>query len=351
MIQNSGGSAPYIYTSTRLRVRKSKLLTPAEYHRMLNMGLSEITRFIGETEYQKEVEELGTSFAGVDLIETALSWNLAKEYQRVIDMTHGPLKEFTRTYLERWDIYNVLTILRGKSQGFSEGKIKEVLIPAGSLNRTILDRLLVEETGERVVDSLKNWHLYPVLQSHAQTAIASGSFSEVENDLYRKFYADLLKIGNTSVTGADQFMKFVKLEIDTLNIKTIFRMQADMVSKASRDLFIPGASLTLDELEQIAGLSSIDEIIDSLAAKIRSDSLLQALDGLRGEKTLNEINIELTKAQLSQMERLSRINPFSIHPVLVYLEKKKHEVANLRALARGKESQLSGDVIERYLVI
>jgi V/A-type H+-transporting ATPase subunit C len=318
---------------------------------MLNMGLSEITRFIGETEYQKEVEELGTSFSGVDLIEIALSWNLAKEYQRVIDMTHGPLKQFTKTYLERWDIYNVLTILRGKSQGFSEGKIKEVLIPAGSLDQRTLDRLLTEETGERVVDGLKGWHLYPVLQSDAATALSSGSFAEVENDLYKKFYADLLQIGKKGVTGAHLFVKFIKLEVDTLNIKTIFRMQADAVSKASRDLFIPGASLTLDELEQISGLSSADEIIDSLSAKIRNEPLLEALDGLRGEKTLNEINIELTKAQLNQMERLSRIHPFSIHPVLVYLEKKKYEVANLRALARGKESQLSGDVIERYLVI
>jgi len=351
MTQNSSGPALYIYTSTRLRVRKSKLLTPAEYHRMLNMGLSEITRFIGETEYQKEVEELGASFAGVDLIEIALSWNLAKEYQRVIDMAPGDLKLFTKTYLERWDIYNVLTILRGKSQGFSEGKIKEVLIPAGSLNRTMLDRLLTEETCERVVDGLKDWHLYPVLQADTATAVSSGSFSQMEDDLYKAFYAGLLRIGRKGVSGAFQFVKFVKLDIDILNIKTIFRMHADAVSKASRDLFIPGASLTLDELEQISGLSSTSEIIDSLSAHIKNEPLLAALDDLRGEKTLNEINIELTKAKLDQMERLSRINPFSIHPVLVYLEKKKYEIANLRALARGKESQLSGDVIERYLVI
>ena len=350
MVQNSSSQALYIYTSTRLRVRKSKLLTPVEYHRMLNMGLSEIIRFIGETEYQKEVEELGTSFSGVDLIELALSWNLAKEYQRVIDMAPGTLKHFAKTYLERWDIYNVLTILRGKNQGLKEGKIKEVLIPAGSLNKTMLDRLLTEDTGEQVIDGLKHWHLYPVLQSHA-AELSSGSLAQMENDLYKKFYADLLQIGTQGVSGAVQFLKFVKLEIDTLNIKTIFRMQADTVSKATRDLFIPGASLTLDELEQISGLSSTNEIIDALSARIHSKPLLAALEELREKKTLNEINIELTKAQLDQMERLSRINPFSIHPVLVYLEKKKHEVANLRALARGKESQLSGDVIERYLVI
>ena len=123
MVQNTGGAAPYIYVSTRLRVRKAKLLAPEEYQRMLNMSLPEIIRLIGETEYQKEVDELGTSFEGIDLIEVALSWNLAKEYQRVIDLAPGALKEFTMAYLRRWDIYNVLTILRGKMQGLKEGKI------------------------------------------------------------------------------------------------------------------------------------------------------------------------------------------------------------------------------------
>ena len=63
------------------------------------------------------------------------------------------------------------------------------------------------------------------------------------------------------------------------------------------------------------------------------------------------MDAELTKTQLDRMEQLSKINPFSIHPILVYLEKKKYEVFNLRAIARGKESRLSGETIAKYLVI
>ena len=40
---------------------------------MLNMSLPEITRIIGETEYKQEIDELGTTFKGIDLIEVALS--------------------------------------------------------------------------------------------------------------------------------------------------------------------------------------------------------------------------------------------------------------------------------------
>ena len=54
---------------------------------------------------------------------------------------------------------------------------------------------------------------------------------------------------------------------------------------------------------------------------------------------------------MEQMEKLSKRNPFSIHPILVYLEKKKYEVFNLRALARGKESKLPSEMIGKYLVM
>ncbi len=351
MVQNSGGPAPYIYVSTRLRVRKAKLLPPEEYNRMLNMSLPEIIRLIGETEYQKEVDELGTAFEGIDLIEVALSWNLAKEYQRVIELAPGSLKEFTMAYLRRWDIYNILTILRGKMQGMKEGKIKEVLIPAGSLDRTILDRVLTEENCERVADALKSWKMYPTLAAELSEGCAIGSFAKLENELYKRLYADLLQIARRGVKGGNQFLKFVQLEIDVKNIKTLFRMRSDGYEEDAREFFIPGATFTPEELQQMNQMATRNEVIDALLARIKAKAIQVALEDLRTEKPEQEVDAELTKTQLDHMEQLSKINPFSIHPILVYLEKKKYEVFNLRAIARGKESRLPNDTIAKYLVI
>ncbi len=351
MVQNSGGPAPYIYVSTRLRVRKAKLLPPEEYQRMLNMSLPEIIRLIGETEYQKEVDELGTSFEGIDLIEVALSWNLAKEYQRVIDLAPGALKEFTMAYLRRWDIYNVLTILRGKMQGMKEGKIKEVLIPAGSLDRSTLDRILKEDSCERVADALKTWKMYPTIAAEISDGCAIGSFSKLENELYKRLYADLLQVARKGIKGGDQFLKFVQLEIDVKNIKTLFRMRGDGYEEDAREFFISGATFTAEELQAMNQMTNRNEVIDSLLAKIKGKSIQNALEDLRTERSEQEVDAELTRTQLDRMEQLSKINPFSIHPILVFLEKKKYEVFNLRALSRGKESRLSSETIEKYLVI
>ena len=351
MVGMRGISAPYIYVCTRMRVRKAKLIPREEYQRMLNMGLSEITRIIGETEYKQEIDELGTTFRGIDLIEVALSWNLAKEYQKIQEITPGNLKQFTQAYLRRWDIQNVLTILRGRMQGAKTGKIKEILVPAGSLDTQALDRLLAEDTPERVIDALKGHRMYTVLAGEYPGAKESGSFARMENELYKQFYAEIIGDAGSGIKGGNLFLDFIRLEIDIKNIKTLFRLLADTVQEDAREMFIPGGVLSLQDFANLNAIRNRSEFIDMTRTIIRHRDLLTLLEELRGEKTISEIEIQLTRVQLEMMERMSKRHPISIHPILVYLEKKKYEVFNLRALARGKESKLPPEKISGYLVV
>lgn len=344
-------SAPYIYVCTRMRMRKAKLLPRDEYMRMLNMSVSEITRIIGETEYKQEIDELGTTFKGIDLIEVALSWNLAKEYQKIQEITPGNLKQFTQVYLRRWDIQNVLTILRGKMQGEKPGKIKEILIPAGSLDKIILDRMISEESSDRIIEMLKTHRMYPVLAREYPAAKESGSFSHMENELYKHLYANIIGDAKGGVKGGASFLSYIQLEIDIKNVKTLFRLHADSQNEDVRDMFIPGGSLSLLNFTSLNNIRDLNEFVDMIRANIRNDTLHALLDELKAGKSAHDIEVRLTRVQLEQMEKMSKRNPFSIHPILVYLEKKKYEVFNLRALARGKESKLPSEKIVDYLVM
>jgi len=343
--------APYIYVCTRMRVRKSKLIPREEYMRMLNMSLPEIIRVIQETEYKQEIDELGTVFKGIDLIEVALSWNLAKEYQKIQEITPGNLKEFTRAYLRRWDIQNVLTILRGKMQEENVGKIKEILIPAGSLDRVFLDRLLAEESPERIIEALKGNRMYPVISREYPAAKESGSFSRMENELYKQFFSEIISEAESGLKGGKQFLDFIRFDIDIRNIKTLFRLRADSFEEDARDMFIAGGILSDADFAHLNTIRDQGEFIELLKARIRNKFLIALLDELRGETAVRDVEVRLTRVQLEQMESISKRNPFSIHPILVYLEKKKYEVINLRALARGKESKLPSEKIAEYLVV
>jgi len=343
--------APYIYVCTRMRVRKAKLIPREEYMRMLNMSLPEITRVIQETQYRQEIDELSSVFSGIDLIEVALSWNLAKEYQKILEITPGNLKQFTQAYLRRWDIQNILTILRGRTQGEKAGKIKEILVPAGSLDRTDLDRLLAEESPERIIEALKGNRIYPLLMREYPAAKESGSFSHMENELYKQFFSEIIAEAKSGIKGGNQFLDFIRFDIDIRNIKTLFRLRRDTFEEDAREMYISGGILSSTDFADLNALQDQGEFIESLKGKIRNNLLIELLDELKTEKKIHDVETRLTRVQLEQMERISKRNPFSIHPILVYLEKKKYEVFNLRALARGKESRLPSERIAEYLVI
>ncbi|MGD0534781.1 MAG: V-type ATP synthase subunit C [Methanoregula sp.] len=344
-------SAPYIYVCTRMRIRKAKLLPKEEYMRMLNMSISEITRVISETEYKQEIDELGNTFKGIDLLEVALSWNLAKEYQRILEITPGMLKQFTRAYLRYWDIQNVLTILRGKSQGEKTGKIKEVLVPAGSLDKVVLDRLLAEDSADRVIEALKGKRLYPVLAREYPAAKETGSFARMENELYKQFYAEIIAEASGGDAGGRQFLAFIRLDIDVKNILTLFRLRVDKIQEDVKEMYIAGGTITAADFAALNTIKDYREFIDQLRVKVRTGPVLELLKDLETERPVHEIASLLVRVQMEQMEKLSKRNPFSIYPILVYLEKKKYEVFNLRALTRGKESKLPAETIGKYLVI
>lgn len=342
------GIAPYIYVSTRMRVRKAKLIPREEYLRMLNMGLPEFTRLIVELEYKREIDELSASFKGVDLIENAMSWNLAKEYQRVIALAPGEMKGFTRDYLHKWDIQNILSILRGKELGFSDGKIRAVLVPAGALDAPTLDRLVAESSVDRIVEQLPIKQLSAILSEGLETH----SFGKLENELYKYYYATLIKAARGGMKDGRPFLKYVMFEIDIKNITSVFRMRAQGGDNAAQqNIWIPGGSFKPEELERLSSVESTDEVVDSLKKKINVTVLLDALESMREKKPIYSIESALIAAQLNQMDKVSKRNPFSISPLLVYLERKKYEVSNLRAIARGKEAGLSAEILEKYLVM
>ncbi len=352
MTEVSSGSAPYIYVSTRMRVRKAKLIPREEYIRMLNMGLPEFTRLIEEMEYKREIDELSASFNGVDLIENAMSWNLAKEYQRIIALAPGEMKGFTRDYLHKWDIQNILTILRGKQLGLSDGKIKAVLVPAGALDAAALDRLVAEPTLDRVVETMPIKALAEILSEKLPAALESHSFGDIENELYKYYYATLIKAARSGMTGGLPFLKYVTFEIDVKNITNLFRIRAQAAKESdTHSVWIEGGAFKSEELERLTTVENLDEVVDSLKKKVKVAVLNDALEELREKKPVYAIENALTAAQLNQMDRMSKRNPFSISPLLVYLERKKYEVANLRALARGKQAGLSAEILEKYLVM
>ena len=119
------------------------------------------------------------------------------------------------------------------------------------LTRPVLDRLLGEENPERIIEALKGHRMYPVLAREYSLAKESGSFSRMENDLFKQFYAEIIAEAESGIKGGNLFLDFIRLEIDIKNFKTLFRLRADAFAGGCPGDDIPGGALSADRVLEL----------------------------------------------------------------------------------------------------
>ncbi len=255
------GTSNYAYLATRVRAMKSKLVPKETYPRLMNMGISEITRFIQETEYKREIDELARTYSGVDLIEHGLNRNLAETFTKLIKISEGEPNYLITEYLRNYDIWNIKTLLRGKYYNASTDEIKEALVSAGQLTYTFLSELAGKQSYSEVVSVLEGTVYYPILKEYDGT-----NLSDIENRLDKMYYTGLFNvIGKSRSKDRKLFAKFIRTEIDIKNLKTLFRLKkAGVKQDEIIDLIIDGGlELSTNNIQKLLPLS-YDDFIQAL---------------------------------------------------------------------------------------
>lgn len=62
-----GKPVKYAYITGRVRAMKTKLIPAEMYPRMMAMDVSEIARYLEETQYKDEIDALSKDYSGMDL--------------------------------------------------------------------------------------------------------------------------------------------------------------------------------------------------------------------------------------------------------------------------------------------
>ncbi|MHB8102994.1 MAG: V-type ATP synthase subunit C [Methanosarcina sp.] len=338
------GNSNYAYAVTRVRAMKSKLLPKESYPRLLNMGIDEITRFIQESEYKNDVDELAMKYSGGDLAEHALNRNLALTYDKLGRITSGELNYLITAYLKRYEIWNIKTLLRGKLYNASVEDLLEFLIAAGQFTYTFLSELASKATYQEIVEALRKTEYYPVLQQFDGTNLA-----HIENELDKVYYSNLFEaIGEPKSKDRKLIAKFVKLEVDVKNLSNLFRLKRAGVEQSDEimPLMIEGG-LELKP-EKLAPLP-YDDFVNSLQKTQYWDAISSFID--QETASLTALEGRLIRYYLESATTYSHASPISIVPVMDYIIHKNNEVNNLRIIFRGKEAGLDDNLIKDQLVV
>jgi V/A-type H+-transporting ATPase subunit C len=343
----------YEYVTARVRSRRAALFDDDDYRKLLRMGTGEIARFMEETEYETEMNALGSRYSGVDLVEYALNRNLAKHFEDLLRWSNGRLYDLIARYLRKFDAWNVKTVIRGLYSGAEREEVEDDLIRAGEFSEKRLEQLLTADSIEGVVDVLSGSMFDEDLEDAYEVYEDTGTLVALENAADRAFYETLLAGLPDMVEGDSPvglYLEFLRAEIDFRNLRNALSIARSGADLDRSEYYIDGGRLfDPDEVRGLAG--NVNQLVEHIRQSPYGDDLDEALDTLEEAENLIQFERALDAGLLEYAEKLSNRYPLSVCPVLSYVLAKEREVDNIRAIARGREAGLEPDDIEQELVM
>ncbi len=349
MFRRNRGRGNYSYTVARVKAKKSLLLKEEDYDKMLMMTVPEISRYISEAGYSKEMADLAGRLSGLILLEHATYINMAKVFSSILRSSTGELYEMVSAYLDKWDVWNLKVILRGKSYGLDADGIREDLVPAGRLSAESLDKLIALDTDEDILASFGKTTHVEIPQEIISAYKSSGNLGVIEDFLDKVHYERLIKSISLTSRPSQLFYDYVREQVDVKNFETILKLKAEGIygEQVTKYLIRGGRMIDDRTLALLANAEDIPSMVNEASQIDFGEEVKAALDA----NNVRDAVLGLRKYERQKAKKFSRLYPLSVIPVIDYMINKEYEVRNIRVIARGTESGLDRDTIKGLLVI
>ena len=347
---NRSGAGNYSYTSARVKAKKSKLLKEEDYNKMLMMSVPEISHYISDAGYSKEMADLGNRYEGLSLVEYATYANMAKAFRSILNSSTGALSRMVNAYLTKWDFENLKTIMRGKKYGLPIEEIREDLVPAGNLSMDDLDKMLSLTTIEDILAAFSKKIHIVVPDDVISSYKTNGILGSIEDVLVKEYYKNLLASISSSDRPTQTFRTYIKTCIDLKNVETVLKFKADGITgDVVVEYWIHGGT-EVDEkvMTQLAAAQDIQAAVNEMQ-QLRMYSEIK--DSLSQDSTILDVVGVINKYRVELANKVGHMYPLSVIPVVDYMIHKENEVRNIRMIAHGTDSGLDRDTMKKLLVI
>jgi V/A-type H+-transporting ATPase subunit C len=347
-------SVDYGYVNARIRGMKSRLLGQELLEGLiLKPDTDAIITELEKTPYRAEIEKAAVQYTGLACIEVALRADIARTFRRIYSLFEDEVEErYARILLNRWDVHNIKTILRGKNIHETSSEILGCLIPAGELDEATLVEVVKQPDVRGVIDLLATWGIsYSApLTRHLKEYSEKRDLAVMEYALDR-FYFEYVLEAIEGETYDDGIMReMVETEIDVTNIRSVLKMIRDRIPiEEAREFLIPGGSLRVEKLEALVRAGTIKDAMKLLAGT-HYEFLGKLPEEYFKQDRVSVFEKELERFLIRKGTGCFLGDPLSISIAIGYIWAKFTEVTNLRIIARLKMADVAEKAIREELV-
>ncbi|MBA7712663.1 V-type ATP synthase subunit C [subsurface metagenome] len=343
----------YSFINTRIRGLKAKLLSAADYEKLLDAeDIEELTRLLVESDYQILFQEVGTH---LNMLDTKLNQSFIQEVKSLLNYLPKGSQQFVQCYLRRYFLDGLKTILRTFGTGIPPQEVQTLLLGTEEEIRTLQD-LIMADSLSLMVERLTNYYLKNILREQVDLAESLKTSVPLELAIDRWFYTGLWKDSEDALRGTDRELaqQFVGNQIDLLNIQALLRIKRQFPAfdeRMIRNLLIPMNYRLRDVLNRCLTAASPTEIFNYLLDTPYRDFARLSREVFEETGSLGDLEMR-AKGHLHYIAfRMLLGQPFNIGAFLAFLIIKGTEIQNVRAIAVGIASNVDKARIRQYILV
>jgi vacuolar-type H+-ATPase subunit C/Vma6 len=354
--------ADFVYGNTRLRARKAELLAAADYDALLAGDVEAVQALLGETAYRRDLEAAQAVHSGKPALHDALRRHLGRVLAELRSFYQDRSRELVDLLLARYDLHNLLAVLRGQVRAQPAERTRLAVIPFGRLGGPAGEEIAAQREAAAAVELLVGWRL----PDSATARVLARAWPEFERtqDLAALEHAlaavHALSIDRSlSEAGpdADPLRELLARERDAANVLAVLRVREALElgeladSPALASLRLAGGDIGPETLETALREPRREDATAVLAAAAgRVDWRISLERYGSGRGDLPALRRELEQARVRwALSLFLRGDPLGLGVPIAYTVAKENEARNLRLIAEnadaGGDETLRGQLV------
>jgi V/A-type H+-transporting ATPase subunit C len=344
----------FAYMNARVRALKSQLFSRAQFEELLRQDdLERMTNALLDSAYHTELTEALSRFKGADAIEEAVTRHFVTMAQMLVARSQDRPRELLITFLMRWDLRNVKSLLRIQHHKVPAREAAHLLMPGAGMSPAFQRKLAEAEGMEELIGQLVLWkpELCGALTKALPEYQETHKLSVLEEALDRQYFVESARRLAGSTDENDQLLHyFLQLEIDLINLRlALQRLRIDREVIIPESRFLPEGTISPRKMARLGAAPDAGAAAEMLKGT-RYDDFVEALYQFMQTKRFSPVERLFERVLMNELRKLAVSDPLGLGVVMDFAWRKYNEGINLRLVARGLAGHLPPGRVREELV-
>ncbi|MBN2478026.1 V-type ATPase subunit [Candidatus Micrarchaeota archaeon] len=356
------GPLEYGYANARVRGMRGLLIKSDYYDELVNLRtIGGMIESLQRTHYKEHLLDAAIKYQSSLIIERAAAKHYRSVAEKIRKIAPERDKPVIDALLTKWDMLNLKTVVVSKKFESDFSKVKPMLVFAGSLNESDLERIFnaderdlfseVRRTSFGKILFSQSTQEFPagMLQTFRKAMRTLDSFSQLQTMIDGYFYF-IIKESLEPYSGDSDVRRILQLfrkEIDAKNILIIERLKLNGVKSPDKinTYLIKGGTLNALSVETLISAETLKEVMPVVRRTFSGFNVDTEVHNLI------DLEVSLEKALANEKLKSLYKSIFSVGTLLGFLLMKEEEMHNLRKIAKAKEFGMPPEEVKKSLII